>query len=67
MLWRLSASQLSVSSQSVSWPAAVAVGAGATVGGLVGSPVARRLPQPALRALLVVVGVIAAVASFLKG
>jgi uncharacterized membrane protein YfcA len=52
---------------SVSWPAAVAVGAGATVGGLVGSPVARRLPQAALRALLVVVGVIAAVASFLKG
>jgi uncharacterized membrane protein YfcA len=52
---------------SVSWPAAVALGAGATVGGLVGSPVARRLPQPALRALLVVVGLVAAVASFLKG
>jgi uncharacterized membrane protein YfcA len=50
---------------SVSWPAAIAVGVGATVGGLVGSPVARRLPQVALRALLVVVGVIAAVASFL--
>jgi len=52
---------------SVSWPAAIAVGVGATVGGLVGSPIARRLPQSALRALLVVVGLIAAAASFLRG
>jgi uncharacterized membrane protein YfcA len=50
----------------VSWPAAVALGVGATIGGLVGAPLARRLPQTALRALLVVVGVIAAVASFVR-
>ena len=51
---------------SVDWPAALALGVGTTLGGLVGAPVARRLPQSALRVLLVVVGVVAAVASFLK-
>ena len=48
----------------ISWIPAVAVGSGAVVGGLVGAPVARRLPDPAMRALIVAIGVIAAVLSF---
>ena len=36
---------------------------GASVGGAVGAPVARRLPAAGLRGLIVVVGVIAAVVS----
>jgi uncharacterized membrane protein YfcA len=47
----------------VSWPAAVAVGAGSLVGGLVGAPLARRMPDAALRALIVGVGLVAAAVS----
>ncbi|MEI8055864.1 MAG: sulfite exporter TauE/SafE family protein [Actinomycetes bacterium] len=47
----------------VFWPAALAVGAGATLGGLVGAPVARRLPASVLRGTIVVVGLVAAVVS----
>jgi uncharacterized protein len=50
---------------SVNFAAALAVGIGALVGGLVGAPVTRLLPQAGLRALVVVVGIVAAVASFL--
>jgi uncharacterized membrane protein YfcA len=47
----------------VSWPAALAMGAGSLVGGFVGAPVARRMPDVALRALIVGVGLVAAVVS----
>lgn len=48
----------------VNWPAAVAVGLGAAVGGSIGAPFARRLPDPALRGIIVTIGVVAAVVSF---
>lgn len=44
----------------VNWPAAIAVGAGASVGGLIGAPFARRLPDAVLRAVIVAVGLVAA-------
>jgi uncharacterized membrane protein YfcA len=44
----------------VSWPAALALGVGASVGGLVGAPVARRLPDIVLRGVIVAVGLVAA-------
>ena len=50
----------------VSWPAAVAVGAGAALGGLVGAPFARRLPDPVLRGVIVAVGLVAAVVSIVR-
>jgi uncharacterized membrane protein YfcA len=50
----------------VNWPAALAVGTGATVGALVGAPLARRLPEAALRVAIVVVGLVAAVASIAR-
>ena len=40
----------------VSWPAAVVIALGATIGGLVGAKVGRRLSPPVLRGLIVVVG-----------
>jgi uncharacterized protein len=57
------AAVLFVIAGAVSWPAAIALGGGSLVGGLVGAPAARRMPDPALRALIVVVGVVAAVVS----
>jgi uncharacterized protein len=45
----------------VDWTAAALVAAGSTAGGLAGSRVGRRLPPAALRILVVVIGVIAAV------
>jgi uncharacterized membrane protein YfcA len=50
----------------VSWPAAIAVGAGASLGGLVGAPFARRLPDPVLRGIIVAVGLVAAVVSIVR-
>jgi uncharacterized membrane protein YfcA len=50
----------------VAWAPALALAVGASVGGAVGAPVARRLPAVALRALIVVVGVAAAVISFAR-
>jgi len=47
----------------VAWLPALALAVGASVGGAVGAPVARRLPAAALRGLIVVVGVVAAVMS----
>ena len=46
----------------VSWEAAGLLAAGSVVGGQVGGVVGRRLPAPLLRGIIVVVGVIAAIA-----
>jgi uncharacterized membrane protein YfcA len=51
---------------SVNLAAALAIGVGALIGGLVGAPVTRRLPQAGLRGLVVAVGLVAAVASFVR-
>jgi uncharacterized membrane protein YfcA len=50
----------------VNWPAAVAVGVGSSLGGLVGAPFARRLPPPVLRGLIVAVGLLAAAVSIAR-
>jgi uncharacterized protein len=43
----------------VDWEVAALIAAGATIGGLAGARIGRRLPAPALRALIVVVGSVA--------
>ena len=48
----------------VAWGPAIAVGAGSVIGGFLGAPFARRLPDAALRALIVAIGLVAAVVSF---
>lgn len=48
----------------VAWGPAIAVGTGAVLGGFVGAPFARRLPDAALRGLIVAIGLVAAVVSF---
>ncbi|MBY8880391.1 sulfite exporter TauE/SafE family protein [Actinacidiphila acidipaludis] len=48
------------------WAAVALVAAGATIGGVIGARVGRRLPPSALRALIVVVGVVAIVQLALK-
>jgi hypothetical protein len=45
----------------VAWGAALLIAVGAVVGGQVGAHIGRRLPAGALRALVVVIGVIAIV------
>jgi uncharacterized protein len=50
----------------VDWPAAIAVGAGAALGGALGAPFARRLPDPVLRGIIVAVGLVAAVVSIVR-
>jgi uncharacterized membrane protein YfcA len=45
----------------VSWPVVGLVAGGATVGGLVGARIGRRLPPVVLRGVIVVVGVAALV------
>lgn len=45
----------------INWTAVVLVAAGATVGGLLGGVFGRRIPAPALRAIIVVVGLVAIV------
>ncbi len=55
-----------VAAASVDLGAALAVGVGALAGGLLGAPATRRLPQGALRALVVGIGLVAAVAGFLR-
>ena len=54
VLWALGAAP-------VSWPAAVLLAVGALAGGLLGGKVGRHLPPAALRALIVVVGLVAVV------
>ncbi|MGI9557071.1 MAG: sulfite exporter TauE/SafE family protein [Solirubrobacterales bacterium] len=46
----------------VAWGAAALIAAGAVIGGQIGAGVGRKLPQPVLRGVIVVVGVIAIVA-----
>jgi uncharacterized membrane protein YfcA len=43
----------------VAWPAAALIAVGAVVGGQLGASVGRRIPAPVLRALIVVVGLVA--------
>ena len=50
----------------VLWPAAIALMVGSIVGGYVGGHGAKRLPQWLFRALIIAVGVIAAVSLFLR-
>ena len=45
----------------VAWLAAALIAVGATLGGLIGAHAGRRLPEAALRAVIVVVGVVAIV------
>jgi hypothetical protein len=45
----------------VAWQAAGLIAVGATVGGQVGAVIGRRIPQPVLRALVVLVGAVAVV------
>ena len=45
----------------VAWAPALLIMAGAVVGGQIGARYGRRLPPPALRALIVVVGIVAIV------
>jgi len=51
---------------SVDWSAAIAIGVGASLGGFLGAPFARRLPDPVLRAIIVTVGLVAAVVSIVR-
>jgi uncharacterized membrane protein YfcA len=50
----------------VMWAPALALAVGATVGGLIGAPFARRLPEPVLRGLIVAVGLVAATVSIVR-
>jgi len=45
----------------VAWAAAVLIAVGSTLGGILGARVGRRLPAPVLRAVIVVVGLLAIV------
>lgn len=51
----------------VSWPSALVVGAGTLVGGRVGVGVARRLPDPVLRGLVIALGVTVAIVLLVRG
>jgi uncharacterized membrane protein YfcA len=50
----------------VMWAPALALAVGATAGGLIGAPFARRLPEPVLRAMIVAVGLVAATVSIVR-
>ena len=50
----------------VSWEAALVLAAGATIGGLVGAPFARRLPSVWLRGLVIATGLVAAAVSLIR-
>lgn len=52
---------LIVAPQRVDWRLVVLIAVGSTIGGLLGSKIGRKLPQPALRAIIVTVGLIAIV------
>lgn len=51
----------------VSWPSVAIVGAGTMLGGRVGVSVARRLPDPVLRGLVIALGVTVAVVLLIRG
>ena len=50
----------------VDWTAGVVVALGATVGGSLGAPFARRLPAPVLRGLVVATGLVAATVALIR-
>jgi uncharacterized membrane protein YfcA len=50
-----------VFSAHISWPAALLIAVGSTIGGVLGARYGRRLPPAALRALIVAVGIFAIV------
>ena len=52
---------LVIAPSQVDWRVAGLIAAGSTAGGLLGARIGRRLPQPALRAIIVVVGIVAIV------
>lgn len=52
---------LVVAPEKVDWRLVALIAVGSTVGGLIGSRIGRKLPQPALRAIIVVVGLTAIV------
>ena len=52
---------LVVAPSQVDWRVVALIAAGSTVGGLIGSRIGRKLPQPVLRAIIVVVGLLAIV------
>ena len=62
----LAAAAAFVVAGAVDWPAAVALGLGASLGGALGAPFARRLPDPVLRGIIVAVGLVAAVVSIVR-
>jgi uncharacterized membrane protein YfcA len=51
----------------VLWSAAAVLAASSLLGGWLGGRITRRLPAPALRALVIVIGLVAAIAAFVKG
>lgn len=54
-------------SRGAAWPQAVALGAGAVVGGLVGAWALRRVPERALRIVIVCIGVALTAGLFVRG
>ncbi len=52
---------LVVAPSQVDWRVVALIAVGSTVGGLIGSKIGRKLPQPVLRAIIVVVGIVAIV------
>ncbi|MGL4743600.1 MAG: sulfite exporter TauE/SafE family protein [Dermatophilaceae bacterium] len=58
---------ITVAAEFVDWVAAATIAAGSTAGGVLGSTVGRRLSARALRAVIVVVGVLAVVTLVVRG
>ena len=50
-----------VAHDQIDWLVVLLIAIGATIGGVIGSTVGRRLPPPVLRAVIVVIGVVAIV------
>ena len=51
----------------VQWPQALGMAVAATLGGFAGAHVARRLPAPVLRAVVITTGLVMAVLFFARG
>lgn len=58
---KLVATVVFVATAHIDWPIAGLIAVGSVIGGLLGAKIGRRLSPPALRALIVVVGLIAVV------
>ena len=50
-----------VARDQIDWLVVLLIAVGATIGGVIGSTVGRRLPPPVLRAVIVVIGLVAIV------